>query len=262
MLCACLLAACSGMLPSAAPLPTETPPSPTETFTPTIVWFPPTNTPTLLVTSTRQPTPETRPAVGELLLEDDFSQANNWQTSRTTAGAITVTNGRITLAVQREYGILQSLRNAALFSDFYAEIDINLNLCSPQDQAGFIFRADDAGNYYRVLLRCDGYLRVERVADYKFSILQNWTTGSGFVSGALQQVRLGVWTAGSEMRFFVNDTYQFSTRDPAWSSGQVGVYARAGSADPVSLSFSSLSIHAVDKGAVPPTPTLTPAPTR
>lgn len=255
LLLALLLAACTTFLPTATPLPPTETPAPSPTPSATIIWFPPTATPTQRALPSPQPTPNLRPALTDVLLQDDFSQADLWQTSRRAAGVVAVSNQSINLGVQSEFGALQSLRQGKLPAHFYAEITINFNLCGPQDQAGLLFNALDDGNAYRALVRCDGQLRVERVRDFNYGIITNWAPGIGFLAGALQKVRLGVWQSGNEVRIFVNDTYQFSTQLPTAGSGQLGVFARAGGRDPVTMTFSDLTVSGVDPAAVPtPTP--------
>ncbi len=197
------------------------------------------------------------PALGSILLEDDFSDSAPWQTGRSSKGLITINSQSINLAVQAGYGTLQSLRSQPSPADYYAEIDIHFNLCSSQDLAGMIFNALDSGTMYRALVRCDGQVSVEQVSNYNYGYVKKWTPGMGFGAGALQKVRLGVWQADGEVRIFVNDAYQFTVQLPQNSAGQVGVFARAGGSDPVTMSFTDLVIRSVDPAAVP---TRTPLP--
>ena len=44
--------------------------------------------------------------------------------------------------------------------------------------------------------------------------------------------RLGVYAQGAELRVFINDVYQFSVKDPVWSSGTLGVFARSSATRP------------------------------
>ncbi len=73
------LTACSGLFP--APTPTSTPVPATETPTVTVVWFPPTNTPTTFPTQTILPTPDQRPGLGQLLFTESINKPELWSTS-------------------------------------------------------------------------------------------------------------------------------------------------------------------------------------
>jgi hypothetical protein len=48
---------------------------------------------------------------------------------------------------------------------------------------------------------------------------------------------------GKEMRFYVNDHYEFTIQDPTLLSGGIGVFARASGDHAVSVSFSDLVIR-------------------
>jgi hypothetical protein len=66
------------------------------------------------------------------------------------------------------------------------------------------------------------------------------------------------------MRFFLNDRYQFTVRDPVFRSGGIGVYAMANNTTDSTVSFSDLNVYAVTYVSPTPssTPTRTPVPTR
>lgn len=46
----------------------------------------------------------------------------------------------------------------------------------------------------------------------------------------------------NEMRFFINDVFQFSVMDPSITSGLIGVFARAFGEDHVTVNFSALKV--------------------
>src|SRR5512138_3708339 len=113
------LAAC---LPVSAPLPTATlVPTDAATPTPTIVWFPPSATPTLLAIPTYTATPEMSPGIGKLILSDDFSEESVWDIATSNNGSATIGRHTLSLAVEPGY-YLSSMRREAPLSDFYAEI--------------------------------------------------------------------------------------------------------------------------------------------
>jgi hypothetical protein len=59
------------------------------------------------------------------------------------------------------------------------------------------------------------------------------------------------------MRFFLNDRYQFTARDPVFRSGTLGVFIVSNSATEETVSFSDLKIYTVSY--VSPTPSATPS---
>ncbi|MBL8062350.1 MAG: hypothetical protein JNK32_04980, partial [Anaerolineales bacterium] len=92
-----ILTSCSAMddwLATNTPFPaTETPPP-----TSTVVWFPPSATPTPQFLSTKAPTPEMRPGLGLEFLSDDFSEETLWDTATSNEASAEIQNNRLTLA--------------------------------------------------------------------------------------------------------------------------------------------------------------------
>ncbi len=247
------LAACSGLFP--LPTPTVTLPPPTET--PTILWFPPTNTPTALPAPTRLPTAEPLPGVGELLFADDFSDASLWNVADSGRASAQVQDGRLTLGLDHGPQTIASLRSGPMLGDFYAEVIASLNLCSGKDQYGLLFRASAINIAYRFVLTCEGNIRLERLRGGAPEVMQNWMMSAAAPRGSPSVVKIGVWMAGAEMRFLLNDSFQFSLRDPVLRNGTLGFFAYADGGTPMVVSFAALKVYAVSY--VSPTPSLTPS---
>lgn len=241
------LSACwpvSAATPTPWPSPTPPPPSATATVTP--VWFPPTATFTPFPSAApATATPEQRPGRGALLLEDDFTNAELWTSNATAAGRAAVNENLLTLAISQPKGYLFSLRTEPLLTDFYLEISASPSLCREADEYGLLLRAAPTPAYYRFGVSCAGQVRLDRITPGGASSPQPWVAGLSTPPGAPSTARLGAWVVGAELRLFVNDQYQFSVRDPALSSGLVGVYARAAGSSPVTVSFSDLKIWEV-----------------
>ena len=259
------LAGCSSQfLAQPTLVPTDTP-SPTLTNTATIVWFPSTDTPTAMPTPVVQPTVDERPSVADELLADDFTNPALWSTDLTAAGSVAFGDKELTLAVSQPKGVLLSLSKATLAENFYLEITVDLSLCRGGDAYGLLLRASSKADYYRYAISCTGQLRLERVKNSQLAIVQDWTPAGQIPPGSPLLLRLGVWSAGSEMRFFINDEYQFSASDPVFTGGVLGVFARSAGDTPVTVSFSDLHLYSL--GVLPTampsvTPTLSPTPGR
>ena len=68
---------------------------------------------------------------------------------------------------------------------------------------------------------------------------------------------MGVWAAGSEMRLFLNDRYQFTVRRPgSFTAGRLAFSFMPAGQTPVTVSFSDLAVYSVSY--ISPTPSLTP----
>ncbi len=220
-------------------------PTPQITPTSTIVWFPPTLTPTILPTPSVQPTVDMRPGLGSVLLADDFSTPGLWDSGEFAGGTITYNTGRLTLAVSQTGGYLSSLRTDAKFSDFYLEITANPILCRGEDVYGILFREIAGNSYYRLLLNCNGMLRLERVSYSDILILQKWQGSSQLAAGAPLTVRIGIWARGSQLRVFINDSFQFEVGDVRFPSGGIGVFAISKGTTAVTVNFSDLQVRAL-----------------
>jgi hypothetical protein len=231
--------------PTLSPSPTLIP-SPTATLTPTVVWFPPTPTHTPFPTSTPlPPTPEQRPGLGEIIFEDDFSSAEAWALSVTAKGSVALGKNKLTIAIASPKSYLSSIRSRPAVGDFYAEITASPNLCRGADEYGLLIRVMSEQNYYRFSVSCDGQTRLDRVYHGQASSPQPWMLGSRIPIGSPSSSRLAVWAVANEMRFFINDEYQFTVRDPLLASGTFGVFARSAGGSAVTVNFSNLVVREI-----------------
>jgi hypothetical protein len=251
------LTGCS-ILPTPEIFPSVTP---TLTITPTrtIQWFPSTATPTPgLPRQVMSPTPEQRQGLGEIVLQDAFSDATLWQTYESNSGTAGVSRGNLTLvAPEKVAANLVSLRRGVIPADFYMEINSSTGLCRGKDSYGLVFRSDGGAAQYRLIVSCDGFLRIERWRTAEIAVDQDWTPSTQIPQGGPQSLRLGVWMVGSEMRIFVNGAFQFAVRDPVLNGQQVGVFLRSTGANAASVSFSNLEVRAITNYQPSPVPSPT-----
>ncbi len=259
------LSACSGFLPTPTPTPSPLPTA-TETVTPTIVWFPLTNTPTPSPAGTLTPTPDTRPGLGEVLFIDYFDQPEQWNLTVSARASAAVERNRLTLALGegKPSIYLFSLRAEPVLGDFYAEITVSLNLCRGDDQYGLLFRVNSPFNLYRFSLACNGRMRLDKMLDGKVYPLQDWLPSGDAPLGSPAEIKLGIWAVNGEMRFFLNDRYQFTAFDRHLKRGTLGVFAQSSGDTAVTASFSDLTVYAVSYSSPTPSPTpsSTPKPSR
>jgi hypothetical protein len=236
------------------------PDTPTLEPSATIVWFPPTATSTPLPTTGVTPTVEMRPGIGDVILDDPFSETTLWTTGTNNTGSIAYGNNELSLAVSQAKGSLVSLRNAPVLSNFSLEITANPSLCRDADVYGLLLRYVDQKNYYRFMVACNGQLRLERVQNSKVVILQDWTASGQVPPGSPLVIRLAVWAVNNEFRFFINDYYQFTARDQVFPSGKLGLFARSAGDTPLTVNFSNLVVNEVKTETLNATPSITPPP--
>jgi len=241
--------AAAGLLSGCTPVRTELPPTatppPTVTVTTTVVWFPATATPSPQPTPRPSPTSEVQPALGEVIFSDGFVDAGNWPVGSQPAGNIALGDHRLTLAISQAGSSLVALRSQPVLQDGYLEITATPSLCRAVDQYGLLFRAASQLDAYRLLLRCDGQIRLERLNNGRIKILQDWLPSADVPPGALIPAKIGVLMQGSELKIFVNGVFQFSVADDGFYSGQLGLFARSGTDTAVSVAFSDLSAWAL-----------------
>lgn len=255
------LSACSGIR-TPYPLPSDTPTSLPATSTATIVWFPSTNTPTPYLTLERTATPDLSPWYGDVLLQDDFSSAEFWQTSIGPEGNSAVGNHALSLAVSTPKASLVSLRSEPYLSDFYLEMDVTPNLCTPEDLYGLTFWSVSEKIYYRYALNCSGMFRVDRVSLNGVVKLIDWTPSGQIPRGPQTTTRVAIWSGGGQLRFYANGVFQGYCIAPKVGSGGLGVFVQASGASPVSASFSNLVVYKIDPSTYLPTFTPVPSVTR
>ena len=236
------------VLVSCAP-PALIPPTPTATLapsqtpTPTVVWFPSTATNTPIPKVEPTATIEMRSGVGELIFEDDFSSQGAWQLSQSANGTVALGQNELSIAIVQPRAYLFSTRTEPTFGNFYAEITASPNLCAGLDEYGLLFRLRSIGDFYRYSLSCDGQVRLDRVVGATAGSPQTWLVSASVPRGAPSSSRLGVWAVDKELRFFVNDEFQFAVSDPYHGSGILGVFARSAGENAVSVSFSDLKVY-------------------
>ena len=228
----------------------------TETPVPsaTIVWFAPSATSPPQALATQISTPEQKPGVGAISLTDDFSSPDLWNIALSNEGSAAINDNQLTLAVEPGVYII-SLRKELVLNDFYAELTASPNLCKGQDEYGLLVRAS-AIAYYRLVLICNGTLRLDRVSNNSHQLLQPAIPSGDVPTGAPGEVRMGVWAVGSDLRFFLNGRYQFSVNDKNYLSGTIGVFAHSVADTPVAVTFSDLTVYDVNYSP----PTKTPRP--
>ena len=241
---ALVVSACMPLQTSLLPEPTPTTPSPaTSTVTPTIIWFPPTSTPTPFSTLPVAPTQDMRPPIGDILLEDNFNQETIWTLAKTSVSSIAVGVNELTLALHQPGGYLYSLRRDTYLDDFYLEITASPNLCRGPDEYGLLLRVSPSLEFYRFSLTCDGQTRLDKYFNGVASSPQPLTPSGAIPPGAPSSTRLGVWAKGREMRFYANDEFLFSVSDPSLRGGSLGVFIRSNGDNDITVNFSDLIIR-------------------
>jgi hypothetical protein len=241
-----LLAGCLPLATPLPPLPTDTP-APTVPATATIEWFPATatNTPLPSPTLPLTPTLNTKPQLGPQLLNDSFSDPTPWKLGKGIDGIAALGQKELTLAIARPHRTLVSLRRQPSLSDFYLEVTASPSICRGEDEYGVMFHVTPRGDYFRFVVTCDGKTRVDRFFNQQGSTPQPLVVSGSVPLGAPSSSRLGVYSIGRQMLFYINGEYLFKVSDPTLPSGGIGLYARAAAEDVVTVNFLNLVVYQV-----------------
>ncbi len=230
-------------------------PSPTVTLilepTATINWFPRTPTPSQAVVSTLVVTSQPDlppPGISSELMRDDFSDTSLWTTTRSEVGNAVYGNQALSLAVAGDKGTLTSLSQHSLPANFYLKMKVNVALCNSGDQYGITFWRQAEGESHRLLMTCEGNLRLERFTSGSGLVLHDWEIGSRFMPGSPAMHEIAIWASQGEIRVFVNGIYQLSANTLKDISGGLGVMARAGGETAETIVFSDLVVYTVIPG--------------
>lgn len=241
------LTACSSLFPEPLGTATPRPPTATPLLSPTPVWFPPTETPTPRPPALPTGTPDWRPGLGSEIKVDNFSDKESWDTFESDDGIATLADHSLILSAAPEVHLFSLNRDLTL-TDFHVEVTARINICRGADEYGLLVRAIPRA-YYRFVITCDGQVRAERVAGNERLILQQpYHTNN--VRGAPAEVRMAVWVFKNELRFFLNDIYQFSVTDNNLPSGSIGFFVRSAGSTPVTVAFTDLVIQKLNYSPV------------
>lgn len=221
--------------PSATPRPA----TPTATFDfPTLI---PTRTSTPFPTAT--PTPDLISGLGPVVFRDTFTNDTGWTTQVTSQGGYSFVNGWIRLAVRVPNAAINVYGPPLDLRDFYLEMTIRPDLCSGDDEAGFLFRVVDLLNYYRFSMTCQGGARVTRIIDGGEVAMIPVTETYAAFPGALVENQIAVLASGPVMTFFINGTEVFMVQDATFSTGGVGLYVHSRRSGQTTVSFDDLIVR-------------------
>ncbi|HUF39682.1 MAG TPA: hypothetical protein VMN57_14250 [Anaerolineales bacterium] len=229
------------------PVPTETPqptstPEPTLTPTATIVWFPPTNTPTQPAVAGPSPTLFPLPELGQLLLEDDFDDPGVWALSQTTSGGSALGVDELTIVVNTPGAYVSTTRMDAYLDDYFLEVTAATSLCAGEDEYGLLLRAASPSDFYRFSLSCDGRLRLDQIRGGTASAPLPWTLSAAVPRNAPATVRLGIWADGDAIHIFIDGAYQVSAQAAVFDGGTIGFFARSAGNNAVTVNFRELRV--------------------
>lgn len=206
---------------------TSTPPPPTQT----LQIVPPTTTNEPLPTGTL-PNLNT----GEVLLEDDFSDDNNWGTLTDADSSVEYQDNTLHMQVFRENFVIWSTPNDEDYRSVHMEVTVDTNDTDPTTAFGFIcaqqpkdwsfyYLAATPGGEYAIIKATDGESDVFLTGDGKWatSNLITRNASSYRVSGECGNGRLTLYVDGKQIASATDNTY---------GTGRVGLFTWSGDKAP------------------------------
>jgi hypothetical protein len=228
--------------PTAEPTPTLTA---TAAPSPTVIWFPPTDTPVITPTLEVSPTPGVMAELGEVIFRDPFTSSEGWTIPTSDRGQINIAGGEIDIIINQPRSFLMANLEKPDLGDFYAEITANPVLCTSRDEYGFLFRVYGLNQYYRLGISCAGEIRLDRFFGGGSVVLYPWTRSASVPVGAPSESKLAVLSVGDQIYFYINGDPQFSVSDQPIGVGSFGVYARSVGENALTVTFSDLLVREV-----------------
>jgi len=205
--------------------------------------------PTIPPTSTHIPTPRLTPtanplsALGDVIFEDDFNQDRGWELVSEQAGAISLANDRLVIAIRQSKIFLFTLLPDLILDNFFFEVEVRSDLCQTGDEFGVLFRANDRLEHYRFSLTCEGESRVVRVLSGDSRSLVPLTNFPHVRSGPTSSNHLSLIAVDDTFQFWINGIEAFSIRDTALSEGKIGLFVRSGRENQATISFDNLVLR-------------------
>ncbi len=158
---------------------------------------------------------------GSVLFRDDFTNpaASQLGTSEDADSRYAYEQNQYVIEVKRPEMLVWALV-AGQYRDVIIEASYTIPRNSPPGAAGLIFHYQDSDNFYLFSVSNDGYYALELLKDNQWKTLIDWTQHP-----AIDPVnnRMRVELNGDRIKLYVNDRELDQTRDPTFTSGEVGL---------------------------------------
>ena len=241
-------------LPTLFPVPTIAPPIPTSTPAPT-----PTNTPVVPIATLGLRTPP--PVSGatatpsssgtQVVFTDNFASSCNLTVGNNDDREFKCENGEYTMMLKKS-GARWTYYTEE-YDNFVLEADGHVISGPPAFEYGVVFRlAEDGKALYGFTVTRDGKYSVFRYQGDKFSDVVKYTSASAIKSGVGSN-RLKVIAQGSQLAFYVNDTWLTTVNDGSFAKGYFGLFVN--SSDPnAKVAFDNVTLSKINRPIAVPTP--------
>jgi cell division septation protein DedD len=170
-------------------------------------------------------------------IEDDFSEDTElWSTIYDGTTSVYFKSGELHIAVDEENLLVFTIPETEA-QDFYVEVDAIHHEGSLDNQFGFLFRVDEATNYYLFAASSDGYYTLQLHQDDEWISILDWVESDVIETGEGSVNTLGLLVEGDSFTLLINDTVMDEVTDDRLDG--IGLALNAGVFDspPIDIGF-------------------------
>jgi len=189
---------------------------------------------------------------------DDFSDPHSgWITRHDEAGSSDYANGAFRMKVGKANWLMFS-GVPVYTSDVIIEVDVQ-NVGTTDDNSFGAYCRGNGDSYYYMEAASDGYYKIARFVEDKYTELVPWTATTALHAGRSVN-HLRVDCVSNTLRFYANGTLLTQVRDTTFDAGYIGLTAGSFDTPGVDILFDNFSAVA-PAASGSPTPSPTPQPT-
>jgi hypothetical protein len=169
-------------------------------------------------------------AGGEVVLEDDFSDATSgWSTKDTDISRTSYENSELHVLIKEAGWTTYSVYDPAVddtFGDLYLSVDAWL-VAVPEagGEYGVVVRRDDQEDYYQFLISQNGFYKIRKHSADEWTTLVDWVKTDVVNQGVDNVNHFGALCVESDLVFFLNGVFLDHVEDTSFTSGQIGLMA-------------------------------------
>jgi serine/threonine protein kinase len=208
----------------------------------------PTLTPPAAATATPASTATagTTVELGAPLYEEDFSSpGTEWEISESEEARYRVDGGTYSIEVFKANWIAWNMIGQS-FDDFEIEFEVALVEGDPYNDAGLLFRFQDADNYYEVDVNGQGSFAIGKEVDDEWAQIVEWTSSPAVKPfGGVNRVR--IVAKGNQFALYINDEFLSEFVDDSFASGGLGTVVTAYDEPPARATFDNITIWDVEE---------------
>jgi hypothetical protein len=193
------------------------------------------------VTPTNTVTPEIIQRLDAPLYEENFAlPGQEWEISTREEAEYRLDGGAYSIEVYQENWTAWNTVGQE-FTDFEIVFEVALVSGDTYNDAGILFRFQDADNYYEVDINGEGSFAVGKEVDDEWIQIVEWTTHPTIQPfGRVNRVRLVA--EGNQFTLYINDEWMDSFQDNSFASGGIGPVVTAYDTPPARATFDNLKI--------------------